>query len=197
MVNGRPFVRNTQLDSAIEPAYFSMLAVADKRFYGFLFDKTGNAYILEEAGGKYNPVRLEIDPVHLDTDEITLMGNMLYWTVAVQNKSGKRVYALDANSLKRVRETFISAPDNQWDKVAGKIFPFYLTFQKRASDYVEPRIHFTAWTALICHVILALLIAFLIPAKSKKQKVFAGIYTLGFGIAGAVALLVTPLSQHN
>jgi hypothetical protein len=192
MVNGRPFVKNTQLDSEIEPAYFSMLEVADKRFYGFLFDKKGNVYILEEAGGKYNPVQLDIDPVNLDTDELMILGNLMYWTVSVQNPSGKRVYALHSQSLKRVRETFIAAAPNRWDAVAGKIFPFYLTFQKKTSDYVAPQIHLTAWTAVICNVILALLIAFLIPVKSGKQKVFAGIYTLIFGIAGAVALLIIP-----
>lgn len=192
MVNGRPFVRNTQLDSAIEPAYFSMLEVADKRFYGFLFDKKGNVYIIEEDGGKYKPVQLEIEAVNLDTDELMILGNMMYWTVSVQNKFGKRVYALNTQSLKRVREAFIAASPNKWDAVAGKIFPFYLTFREKTSDYVAPKIHFTAWTALICNVILALLIAFLIPDKSKKRKVFSGIYTLVFGIAGAAALLIIP-----
>jgi hypothetical protein len=192
MVNGRPFVRNTQLDPGIKPAYFSMLEVADKRFYGFLFDKKGNVYIIEEAGGKYNPVQLEIDPVNLATDELMILGNLMYWTISVQNQSGKHVYALHAQSLKRVRDTFIAASPNRWNAAAGKIFPFYLTFQKKASDYVVPQIRFTAWTAVICNAVSALLIAFLIPSKSKKQRIFAGIYTLGFGIAGAVALLIIP-----
>lgn len=197
MVNGRPFVKNTQLDSTIKPAYFSMLEVADKRFYGFLFDKKGNVYIIEEAGGKYNPVQLGIDPVNLDTDDLMILGNMLYWTVSVQNESGKRVYALGAQTLERVRDTFIAASPDKWDVVAGKIFPFYLTFQKKTNDYVVPQINFTAYLALFCNFALALLIAFLISGKSKKQKIFSGIYTLVFGIAGAVALLIVPAPTPN
>jgi hypothetical protein len=119
---------------------------------------------------------------------------MLYWTVSIQNEAGKHVYALDAHSLKRVRETFIPAPDNRWDQVAGKIFPFYLTSHEKTSDYLAFRLHFTAWTAFICNILSALLIACLFPWKSRKQRIFTGIYTLGFGIAGAIALLIIPLS---
>jgi hypothetical protein len=39
MVNGRPFIRITEAGKTIDIASFSILEVADKRFYGFLFSK--------------------------------------------------------------------------------------------------------------------------------------------------------------
>jgi hypothetical protein len=141
MVNGRPFVKNTQLDPRIEPAFFSMEEPADKRFYGFLFDKKGKTYILEENGGKYKPVELEIDPLNLDADELMIMGNFLYWTVSIQNNAGKHFYALKTETLEKVRSTSVKIPVNQWDAIASW-FPVYLDFRDPHSDYIAPRLHF-------------------------------------------------------
>jgi len=190
MVNGRPFVRNTNIDPQIEPVYFSMTEPADKRFYGFFFDKEGYCYLLEEGGGKYHPLRLEIDPLDLDRDEMTIMGNFLYWTVYVQNPEGRRFYALKTETMERVRDFYVEASVNKWDVVAGKLFPFYLSFRKNTSDYIIPQLHFTAYAALITNLLLAVLFALIYPRRPAKMKIFTGFYVLFFGIAGAVALLL-------
>ncbi|MDR2682272.1 MAG: DUF4857 domain-containing protein, partial [Dysgonamonadaceae bacterium] len=156
MVNGRPFVRNTRLDPSIEPAFFAMEGPADKRFYGFLFDKKGNTYILEEAGGKYYPRQLDIDPIDLDTDDVSLIGNFLYWTFTVQNAAGKHYYALKTETLEQVRYAYVKAPVNRWDVIAGRLFPFYLTFRNPNSEYIAPQLHFTFWAALLANVFLVL-----------------------------------------
>ncbi|MDR3339713.1 MAG: DUF4857 domain-containing protein [Candidatus Symbiothrix sp.] len=197
MVNGRPFIKNTQLDSQIEPAFFAMEEVADKRFYGFLFDKKGNSYILEEDGGKYKTVQLDIDPIHLDADELMIIGNFLYWTVAVQTDKEKHFYALQTETLKRVRYAFVEAKVNKWEDISGKIFPFYLTFRDKHSEYIAPHLHFTAFTAWIANVLLAVLSLFIFHRKSNKKKIFIGIYTLIFGIAGLVALLIMGSSTSR
>ena len=190
MVNGRPFVRNTNLDPQIEPVFFSMEAPADKRFYGVIFDKKGCIYLLEEDGGKYRPLRWDIDPIDLDRDEVVVMGNFLYWTVTVQNPEGKRYYGLKTETLEKVRDIFVEASVNKWEVVAGRLFPFYLDFRKPTTEYVSPRLHFTAFPALITNVLLALLFAFIYPKRPMKKKIFSGSYVLIFGIAGAVALLL-------
>jgi hypothetical protein len=192
MVNGKPFIRNTKMDAAIEPAFFSMLEVSDKRFYGFLFDKKGNIYILEEAGGKYKTTQLEIDPLNLDTDELMILGNFLYWTVGVQTDSGKHFYALDAESLKKVRYAYMEAPVNKWNIVADRLFPVYLDFKDSHSDFVAPYTHFTAFSAFIINAILAVLVIFIPRRKSNRKKIFDSVFTLIFGIAGAIALWVIP-----
>jgi hypothetical protein len=194
MVNGKPFVRNTQIDPAIEPAFFSMLEVADKRFYGFLFDKKGNVYIVEEAGGKYRTVQLEIDPVNLDSDELMIIGNFLYWTISVQTDSGKHYYALDAENLKKLRYTNVYAPVNKWNTVSERIFPVYLDFKDSHSDYIAPHVHFTRIGAFIINGLLAVLAFFIFPKRTNRKKWFDSIYALLFGIAGVVALWVVPPS---
>jgi len=187
MVNGRPFVRNTNLNPQIEIAYFSAQEPADKRYYGIFFDKSGYCYLLEEG---YQPLQLDIDPIGLDTDDMTILGNFLYWTVYVQKSDGRHYYALRTETLEQVRSALVEAPGNKWDAVAGVLFPFYLTFQKSTSEYLAPQLHFTAFTALITNVLLALLFAFIYPKRTMKKKIFTGSYVLVFGIAGALALLL-------
>ena len=195
MVNGRPFARNTEISPSIEPVHFSPVEPADKRFYGFLFDSGGKVYIVEENGGKYKPLRLDIDDFHPDTEELSILGNFLYWTVAVQNAAGKRFYALDAATLSRVRESYVPAPVNRWDATAARLFPVYLSFKDKHSEYLAPRLHFTGWSAFAANLAAALLML-LVPRRTKGKRMFDSLYTLLFGIAGAVALLVVPYGKR-
>jgi hypothetical protein len=169
-----------------------MEAPADKRFYGFLFDQHGFMYILEATSGKYHPRRLDIAPIDLDTDELALMGNLLYWTFTVQNASGKHYYALKTETLEQVRHTFVAAPVNRWDKIAAKLFPYYLTLRKPTSEYIAPQLYFTGWMAWGTNFLLALLFAFLYPRRPVAKRIFGSVYVLIFGIVGAVALLLLP-----
>ena len=187
MVNGRPFVRNTRLDPQIEPVFFSMVEPSDKRFYGIFFDQKGYCYLLEE---EYHPLRLDIDPVDLEKDDVSILGNFLYWTVFIQKEDGRHYYALKTETLEKVRYSFVEAPDNKWDAVAGKLFPFYLNFQKSGSDYIAPQLYFTTFTAWITNILLALLFVFISPKRPVRMKIFSGVYVVIFGIAGAVALLL-------
>jgi hypothetical protein len=201
MVNSRPFIRDTQLNDTIRPAFFSMLEPADKRFYGFLFDKKGHTYILEEKSGKYNPLPLDIAPINIDTDELMIIGNFLYWTVSVQTGSGKHHYALDAETLRQKRHLHLPAPINRWDRIAGRLFPVYLTFEDagKHNEYIAPRLQFTSFGALWINALLAILSIFTFPGRSKKQKTAHSIYILIFGIAGTIAfaILETTYKSRN
>lgn len=192
MVNGRPFVRNTQIDPQIEPAFFSMQEPADKRFYGFLFDKKGNIYIIEENGGSYKTVRLDIAPINLDADELMIIGNLMYWTVSVQTAQGKHFYALETESLKQLRNAYVAAPVNRWNTFARWLFPVYPVFKDAHSAYIAPRLHFSGWQAFAVNALLAALTLIVFSRQTGRKRIFNAIYTLLFGIAGIVALAIVP-----
>lgn len=196
MVNGRPYVRNTQIGKDIDVRHFSILEVSDKRFYGFLFDSGGNTYIIEENGGKYHPLQLDIDPIDLDNDNLMIMGNMLYWTVSVEGPAGKEIFALRTESLERVGRHHIDKPENKWERYAGYLFPFYLTFKEKKSDYIFPSFHFTAWHAFILNALLAVA-AILWWKPARNRKAFYFIFLLITGIVGAIAALLVPGHKHN
>lgn len=196
MVNGRPYFRNTHVSDSIDVTYFSMLEVADKRFYGFVFSKSGDMYIIENDGGSYKTVKLDIEPVDLKHDQIILMGNMFDWTVSVITPQAKKCYGLDAESLKQIAKLNIERTPGKWDEVSKWLFPVYLTFDSKYSDYLAPAFHFTAFTAFIANFILALGRGVL-ERGSTKKRIFNIIYILITGLAGFVALLLLSRLRRN
>ena len=191
MVNGRPYVKNTLAGDSINIASFFLQEVSDKRFYGYILSSEGDVFVLEEDGGKYKPLRLDIDRLDIKNNELLIMGNLLYWTVSITTPQGRNYYVLHSETLKRVTEHGISRPENKWEKVAEWSFPVYLTVEEWNSDYLMPRFHFTAVTAFAVNVVLALLVGIFV-SNTKKRRLFNALFVLVTGIAGLVALLILP-----
>ncbi|MDR1624562.1 MAG: DUF4857 domain-containing protein [Tannerellaceae bacterium] len=191
MVNGRPFVRNTHIGDSITIEGFTVYEAADKRFYGFLFDKMGSAYIIESDEGKYKALKLDIPPINLENDEMMIMGNLLYWTVSVTSKKGKDIYALKSGTLECLQKIAIERTPGKWDNVSAWLFPAYLTFEHNNSDFIYPRLTVTGYKAFAVNLALALLFSLVISNPGKK-RLFNFLFVLLTGITGLIALLILP-----
>lgn len=191
MVNGRPFVRNTHLGEQIDIDHFVMTEVADMRFYGFLFDKDGLVYILEENAGKYKSLKLDMDAIDTKNDEMLIMGNLLYWTVTITRPDRLSCYALNTETLGQVTKHEIMGTPNRWNLAAKWLFPLYINFEHANTKYIYPQVSFTGYSFLVIHFILAILVFFFIP-NTKKKKLLHAIYVLFTGIAGLLALFLLP-----
>lgn len=191
MVNNRPFIRNTGIGDSIDIAFFEMQEVADKRLYGFLYDKQGGMYIIENVDGKYHPLRLDIDPLDTTKDKVTIMGNLLYWTVTVTRKNGMDCYALYSESLERIEDYHADSEPGKWDKVSGWIFPYYLSFTDDNTGYIQPYFRYTATMAFGVNFLLGLL-AFLFVPNNRNRRIFNLTYIILTGIAGMIALAALP-----
>lgn len=191
MVNDRPYVSNTRIGEQMDIAHFSMLEVADKRFYGFLFSKKGEMFIIENDGANYKTLQLGIDPIDLKQDQVILMGNLLDWTVSVVRPDGKMSYALQTESLARIGEHFIPRTPGKWDACSRWLFPVYLTFESQQSKYVQPVFHFTGWNGFIIQILLALIITIFVTNPPRK-RIFNAVFLLLTGIPGLIAFLLLP-----
>lgn len=190
MVNGRPFIRDTKIGDKIDVSHFSMLPVTDKRFYGFVFDTEGKMYILEAP--TYNLLQLDIPPIDMRRDNVLIMANMFFWTVNVMTPAGRYSYALHNDSLQKVDQAFNPAGTDMWDSLSGWLFPAYITFKEYNTKYLNPQLHFTAWSAFIINGLLALLFFLVIK---KKRKTAGSLWIMLTGIAGLIALLIVPSSE--
>ncbi len=201
MVNGRPFVRDTGVGEQIDVAHFSMLSVADKRFYGFVYDKGGSVYILEAPG--YNLLKLDMPALDMGRDNMMILANMFFWTVTVTSPEGRHTYALHTDNLERADETFTAADKDAWDILSKWLFPAHLTVTDNTSKYVKPHLHLTSVNALAVNLLLA--IAWMVIAGRRRRvgratvtkvsrATAAGesLYVLITGIAGLIALLIIP-----
>jgi hypothetical protein len=191
MVNGKPYVRDTRVDEQVEVAAFSMFEATDKRFYGFLFGKQGDAYILEARDGKYHPLKLDIAPFDLLRDRMVIMGNLLYWNVSVTTPTGRDYYALKTTTLEQVARHRVAHQPDPWERLSSWIFPFYLTFDDPDSAYLYPRLHFTGRRGWLAHLLPALLVGLLVP-NDRRRRVYHSLYILITGFAGLLALLALP-----
>jgi hypothetical protein len=193
MVNNKPFIKNTGVGENMQVEWFSMYEAPDKRFYGFLFDKTGNVYILESNAGKYVPLRLDIEDFDLSSEQITVMGNLLYWTVWVTASDKRTYYGLETETLKKVDEYKVDRKDNKWDKFSKYLFPFYLTFENENSDFIKPHFIFISFFGFIINVLLAIFIVVSLK-ESDSKRIFNFIFIFITGIAGFLSLLILPKS---
>ncbi|MDR0414757.1 MAG: DUF4857 domain-containing protein [Prevotellaceae bacterium] len=189
-VSGKPFIRNTGAGDSVRVAHFSMLPVADRRFYGFVFDAQGCMYMLESPS--YRLTKLGLPPVDMHRSEALIMGNMFYWTVAVTSPEGRKYYALDNETLRQVDEYAIARKANLWDKLSAWIFPVYVTFSD-ATKYVQPKLNFTTLAALTFNLLLALAYAAAVRKRKKAVAVAcSSAYILATGIAGLAAMALLP-----
>ncbi|MDR0544332.1 MAG: DUF4857 domain-containing protein [Odoribacteraceae bacterium] len=195
MVNGKPHVRDTRADAVAEIAHFAPFEPADKRFYGFIFGRRGDLYILEARDGGYHPLRLDLDSIDVARDRLVIMGNLLYWNVSVTNDSGRAYRALRAASLQRVAGHFEPRPPDPWQRLAAWIFPAYLTLDSPDDAYLWPRLHHTGRRAWAFNFLLAAAAAGLPGNRRRRSFHFA--YILVAGIAGAIALLLLPRLTIN
>lgn len=194
MVNGRPFIRNTNITNTIHVSWFEMLEVADKRFYGFLYDHDGYTYIIGNEGGKYVTQRLDIGSIDIESDQLMVLGNLLYWTVSVTNENGRFYYGLETESLERLSEYHVEKQVDKWEKTASYLFAFYIEFQDKQSAFIYPRIQITSFKAYATNMILALIMLLFIGRKSTK-RIAITLWVLLFGIPGLLASLLVPTEK--
>ena len=199
MVNGRPFVKNTGVSKQVDVKWFVMREVSDKRFYGYLFGQNGELGIVEsnEDGG-YRFVRMDVRPVDIAKDDITIMGNLLYWTVRIYNSESMDCYGLKTSTLESLTTYHQEKETGTWDKVADIVFPVILSPSSPDNGYIGCYVlHFSA-LAWILSVILALLVFVFMRKRLALQKnlLVSAVVALT-GITGVIAFVLLPKNRFE
>lgn len=199
MVNGRPFVKNTEVSKQVAVKWFVMREVSDKRFYGYLFGQNGELGIVEsnEDGG-YRFVKMDVRPVDIAKDDITIMGNLLYWTVRIYNSEAMDCYGLKTSTLESLTTYHQEKEIGTWDKVADFVFPVILSPTSPDNGYISCYVlHFSA-LAWILSVVLALLVFVFMRKRLALQKnlIVSAVVALT-GITGVIALILLPKNRFE
>lgn len=197
MVNGRPFVKNTEISKQMEISWFSMMEVPDKRFYGFVFGKNGETGIIESDGGGYRLVKMQIPPFDITKDDLTVMGNMLYWTVRVTNEEGMNCYALHSDNLEKVSQFHMDEKTTLWDEISPWLFITTLSFENENSAYVSFYFTDLSYKALILNIFIALLFMMLWKKETMYRRRLMALYLIPTGLIGILSLLFLPPYEEN
>lgn len=199
MVNGRPFVKNTGIGSQLDINWFAMMEVSDKRFYGFLFGTNGEVGILEssEEGG-YKFLQMEIAPFDIQKDDLTIMGNMLYWTVRVTNEEGMNCYGLKTSDLKAVSHFHTDKKQTLWDNLSEWLFVCNVNPTSENNAYISLYFSQISLKAFLLNIFIALFFFF---SKKKslplRRRGWLTVYLLLTGIIGGLTMVFLPPYEEN
>ena len=200
MVNGRPFVKNTGIGKQLKINWFSMMEVPDKRFYGFIFGEDGEVGIIQSIneGAGYELVKMDIPPFDIHSDDLTIMGNLLYWTVRVTNQEGMNCYALHSDNLEAVSQFHMDPKTTLWDTISPWLFVTTLTPQTDTNAYVSLYFGAVSPKAFILNILLALVFFFICRSRlTARQRAIRSVYLLFTGVIGLLPVLFLPTYEKN
>lgn len=199
MVNGRPFVKDTGIGSQLGIKWFVMSETSDKRFYGYLFGEKGEMGLLESTDeGGYRFLPFDIRPVDITKDEISILGNLLYWTVRVSDAEGMDCYGLDAVTLQSLSFYHQDRKRVLWDELSEWLFPFRLSPSSETSSFVNLYADNLSSKGLAVSFFLALLTFFLCRNKvSLYRRILMALCVCAAGLSGIVALWFLPWNKYE
>lgn len=193
LVNGKPYIRDTKVSESINIDRFVSYNPSDKRFYGYIFSKEGDLFILEPDSGAYVPHKLDMPRINFREGQIMVMGNLLYWVVSVSDIHGKSYYAMHTESLKLVEQHFIPREPHLWDKTKQFLMPFYISMESYKTAYIYPMFHFSSMGAFILSGLLAIIAFFGCTRGCRTdERLFKVALVALTGIAGMIAVLILP-----
>lgn len=186
MVNGKPFVKNTGAGEKAEILWMETIETANRRFYGFVFDRQQNVYFLSDVS--YDLVKLPIKPFDLNNNQMLIMANLFYWNVAITGEHEREYFVLDNKTLDRIDEYKAVNSLSRWEKIHPWIFPFYIEFESYYSNFIYPR--FLGWTgkAFLLNLFIAMGYFIFCNEKRKSAKTIKCLFVLLTGICGLIAL---------
>ncbi|MDR1680437.1 MAG: DUF4857 domain-containing protein [Prevotellaceae bacterium] len=195
MVHGEPYVRNTHAGDSLDIVHVSLLEVADRSIYGILVARNGTLHSLHTDDG-YSLTRFDIPPINPDAHSVMLMANLFYRMVHVTTPDSLTCYVLDAATLRQHdRPYIVHAAANRWYTVARWLFPMYLTFSSRHSDYLQPafKVQF-GWSLVISHLTffgyLLILRRKRISPRHLPLRLVNATAIILFGVPGLIASLL-------
>lgn len=129
MVKGAPWVREIKADEPIVWKQLFTIEPANRKLVGLAVSADNMFYAVRSNS---ELVRIDIDEYDPQTMQITIVGDLLHWTITLYTATDSRYYAVDAQSFRQVAREIVPDPE--------------LPLSQRIKRWVLPvRLHFTSW----------------------------------------------------
>lgn len=186
MVNGKPFVKNTNAGEELDVVWMQTIETSNRRFYGFIFDSRQNVYFLSDVS--YELVKLPIEAFNPTSDQMLIMANLFFWNVVVTRNQQREYTVLNSKTTERVDAHTEFRDLSRWEKIQPWVFPFYIEIESYQSTFVYPR--FLGWSAKAFLLNLVFAIGFLVFFRQNRipVKTLKFIFILTTGFCGFLAL---------
>jgi len=187
MVNGKPFLKNTNFPENINPVHISTQEPDDRSYYAFVFDDQNNVYLM--TTDNYRIETIPTPGFDCNKGRLMIMANPMYWNVIVLSSRGKECYALHADTKELVDSLSLLTPA-EYDFTLSNILPFELRFTSGNTDYIQPSISFATWWVLLTNLLLVGVFVFIGKRKNKQVQVFELVWIGLSGVFGFIPCLI-------
>lgn len=137
-VVGRPFVRHVPLPEGTDVRCIFLTEFRNRKTLAFLTDSHNRLYALLAKSYRLQPLPVDCcDPVR---QRLTVIGNLLDWTIAVSDDHGNTYYAVDAQDYHLLKKWECpAAPPTPAERIGRWLMPLRLTFTSPLDKWVKPR----------------------------------------------------------
>ena len=131
MVKGAPWVREIKNEKLKIKNYIQLFTIepANRALVGLVVDDAHQLYAVRSNG---KLAHIGIDEYDPQTMQITIVGDLMHWTITLYTENDSRYYAVDAQTFEQVACEIVPDPE--------------LPTSQRVRKWLLPvRLHFTSW----------------------------------------------------
>ena len=199
MVKGKPFCVNANIPVNLDVAYMKIIEMPLKEFYGFLFTKPGDVYLI--SYDNYKLVKMPLTGYELDKDIFAISADQFYRTISLINTNSIRTVVTDRNY--EIKDRYEDSWKDNNDLIAGIIasyvFPFTLKLTDINSSFSNFYFKLSGYQSIIGAFILAVLTYFILRKRNipLKKGWFDLLLVLFTGVFGFIAVLLVKNVDKN
>ncbi len=199
MVKGKPFCVNTNIPDSLDIVYMKIIEMPLKEFYGLVFTKPGDVYLISYEN--YKLVKLPLNGYDIEKDIFALMGDQFYRTISLIGSKNIRTIVTDRNytMVDRYEETWKNNYDLTAGVVASYVFPFTLKLNDANSSFSNFYFRLSGFRSIMGALILAILTYFILRSRNipVKKGWFDIVIVLFTGVFGFIAILLVKNVDKN
>ena len=139
MVKGAPWVReiSNQQSAISNQQYIQLFTIepANRALIGLVVDDAHQLYAVRSNG---ELAHIGIDEYNPQTMQISIVGDLMHWTITLYTENDSRYYAVDSQTFEQVAREIVPDPE--------------LPTAQRIRRWLLPvRLHFTSWQTQLIH----------------------------------------------
>jgi hypothetical protein len=199
MIKGKPFCAFTNIPDSLNIAYMNISEMPLREFYGFLYSKQGDIFLI--SYDHYKLIKLPLDNFDMKKENFSIIGDQFYRTISLTSAKSVRTVVTDRNYnvIDRYEDHWQANYDMPAGVVASTIFPFALRLGDASSSFSNFYFRISGLQALFVSFLLTILTYFILRNRkiSLKQGWFDLIIVLITGIFGFIAVLLVKNIDNN
>ncbi|MCR5050003.1 MAG: DUF4857 domain-containing protein [Paludibacteraceae bacterium] len=141
MVKGTPWVREINCGDTEINRYVQLFTVepANRALVGLVVSEDSQLYAVRSNG---TLAHIDIDAYDPQSMQISIIGDLLHWTITIYTATDSRYYAVDANSFKQVAREIVPDPELPLSRrIEHCLLPIRLRFNSWQTQLIAPNIN--------------------------------------------------------